>query len=124
MRIRLVTAWAAAWLALLVWMTAPLAAQAGLPNGKQFNLSVTNGAVVHFTVPAGTSYCVYSFNTNPVNYDVGTTSANAAPTAGTPGTGMPLNAGGYASFASYASCVNFGVIAQAGTAFGNALYFR
>lgn len=121
---RIVGAWVLAWVAVLALQVAPLKAQAGLPNGKQFGLAVTNAAIVHLTVPGGTSFCTIGVKTNAINYDVGTTSTNAAPTTTTTGNGVQVNAGGVVQLASFASCKNFGAIAQGSNAQLDVLYFR
>lgn len=118
---RIVVAWIVAWVAVLTWTAAPLRAQSGAPNGKQFNLSVTNAAVVQLTVPQGTTSCTIAVSSNPINYDVGTTSTNAAPTTTT---GIPAVSGAIIQLQSFLLCRNFGAIAQAGNATLNTVFFR
>lgn len=99
---------------------AELHAQAGAPNGNQFNLTVTSGAIVQLTVPQGTTFCTVAVSTNAINYDVGKTN-NPAPTTTT---GIPANPGALLQFASFFNCRNFGAIAQGANATLNSLYFR
>jgi hypothetical protein len=111
-------------LACIVALVTRESAQAGAPNGHQFNLSVTNGAVVQLTVPAGTTFCTIGVSVAAVNYDVGTTATNAAPTTTTTGNGIQAQAGAVIQLGSFVLCRNWGAIAQSATATVNALYFR
>ena len=115
------SAWRLALALAVLGLSVPLDAQTAQPNGHQFGLTVTSAAIVHLTVPPGTTFCSIGVSTNPINYDVGTNLVNAAPTTAN---GIEADPGQVIQFASYTLCRNFGAIAQGSSATLNALYFR
>lgn len=117
-RLRGFVAWTVL-IGLLCWPKT-LSAQQGVGFAHQVNLTVTNGAVVQLTVPAGTTYCVVSIATAAINWV-----DDAAAPAVTTTTGIPANAGAIISFSGLLNCINLRMIAQTATsATINAQYFR
>lgn len=105
--------------ALVAALCVPLRAQVGVGFAHQHNLGVTNAGITQLTVPQGTTYCVISVATNPVNWVDDAT----APVV-TVSTGIPASAGSIITFAGFLNCTNFRVIAQAGSAQLNIQYYR
>lgn len=86
-----------------------------IPGTMQSQLSVTTGATVALTVPAGTTYfdiCVRSGAASSINYSV---DGLTTPTTGATGNGKQLNAGQCASYSGIALANNFKAIGTTGT---------